>query len=196
MFTTREIPKGYEDRGYQGEGSAFKSIQIVGGNPSNNVHNIDLGFVNINIDMVNGEPVISYSSNADSNTGTREQTIGMGEGQIPVEVWKQAKAQGITKTELINSRRTNIENEQEVVEEVVQPVKTQVQEVPQQTVVVEEEEISQQPYEEIIPIIRKKPKKVKFWWEDSMYQNPDVMGYEQRYYRGRRLLTNDVGDDV
>ena len=101
MFTMRRPPPGYLDEGFTGEGSAFKSLQIIGGNPPESVENIDLGFVKINVKLEAGKPVISYAQDEDANVGKREFTIGMGEGQIPVEVAQSAKEAGVSGSELI-----------------------------------------------------------------------------------------------
>jgi len=68
-------------------------LQVLGTPPSD-INNLDLGFVRINIKMEGGKPQIEYVHDEDANVGSREQTVGMGEGQIPVEAWKEAKAQG------------------------------------------------------------------------------------------------------
>jgi len=96
MFTTRQLPRGYEDKGFEGEGSAFKSIQILGGIPSKSIRNLDLGFARVNVDFEGKNPVLSYVHDEDSNTGERSKTVGYGRGQIPVEVWQEAKARGVS----------------------------------------------------------------------------------------------------
>lgn len=94
MFTTRQTPKGYVDEGFNGEGSAFKSIQVIGGKLTKDVENLDLGIFRINIKMEGGKPVVSYAGDLDSNSGERTMTVGMGKKQIPIEEWETAKSEG------------------------------------------------------------------------------------------------------
>ncbi|MFA5152918.1 MAG: hypothetical protein WC554_10185, partial [Clostridia bacterium] len=171
MHTTRVNPKGYVDAGLSGEGSAFKSIQVVGGAPPSNIENVDLGFVRINISLEGGKPVISYAQDEDANAGERSTTIGMGEGQIPIDEWEQAKAQGKTKEELIKERGAPV---------------------------VEENELPEVPSEEIagIPVRIKKPKNIRNWWEEPQYENEPADMIGARYYRGKPLIPPNLGGNV
>jgi len=103
-FTMRVPPPDYIDEGLSGKGSAFKSVQVIGGLPPENIENVDLGIMKININVESGKPVISYAQDVEANVGAREETIGMGEGQIPIEVWKEAKAEGVSVEELRATR--------------------------------------------------------------------------------------------
>jgi 8-oxo-dGTP pyrophosphatase MutT (NUDIX family) len=137
MFTTRQNPYGYTDDGFEGKGSAFKSIRVIGGAMSNSAHDINLGFTKLNIDIVNGQPELSFAQNDEANSGARENTIGMGEGQIPIETWRAAKAQGMTKQELISE--LNGENPTQV-QDVAPEIQT---ENPIQEAVLPQENISE-----------------------------------------------------
>lgn len=103
LFTTRILPKGYKDEGYTGKGMAFKSIQVIGGALDHDIQNLDLGIFKINGTMVNGKPVIEYAKDVESNAGERSMTVGQGKGQIPIEEWEKAKAQGIPFEEFVAS---------------------------------------------------------------------------------------------
>ncbi|MCK9369863.1 hypothetical protein M0R04_08165 [Candidatus Dojkabacteria bacterium] len=103
MISTRIKPKGYIDEGYTGEGAAKKSIQILGGLPEHDIKDLDLGFVKINILIRDGKPIIEYPQDADSNVGDRSVTVGMGVGQIPIEEWEKAKAQGVPFEDFVTS---------------------------------------------------------------------------------------------
>jgi intein/homing endonuclease/8-oxo-dGTP pyrophosphatase MutT (NUDIX family) len=185
MFTTRQNPSGYEDDGFEGKGSAFKSIKVVGGAMSNSAHDINLGFTKLNIDIVNGQPELSFAQNDEANSGARENTIGMGEGQIPIETWKAAKAQGMTKAELITE--LNGENPTQEVLPQIQEVETDVnpEYVKSQEAIARAMQLNNEP-------LNKKKPKVKDWWTDPMYDNPSDT-YSSRYYRGRRLLPPNIG---
>jgi len=103
MFTMRYPPPDYVDEGFTGKGSAFKSIQVIGGIPDHDIENIDLGFVKLNIKFEGNKPIISYAHDEESNTGERSQTVGMGRGQIPVEEWLDAKAEGVPYAEFVQT---------------------------------------------------------------------------------------------
>jgi hypothetical protein len=117
LYSSREIPEGYRDEGYKGKGSARKSLQIIGGELTSPAENVDLGWARINIRVSNGKPVIEYVQDEDANTGERSQTIGQGEGQIPIEVWREAKKQGISKEELVSNPEKVMEIEQSQADE-------------------------------------------------------------------------------
>jgi hypothetical protein len=102
FFTTRQTPKGYVDEGFTGKGSAFKSVQIIG-KLDKPVRNVDLGFVKVDVDIVDGKPVISYAQDESSNSGERSMTVGMGKGQIPIEEWDKAKSEGVSYEDFIAS---------------------------------------------------------------------------------------------
>jgi len=178
-FTMREPPPGYRDEGFSGKGSAFKSLQIIGGNPPSSVKNIDLGIMRIDINMEGGKPVISYAQDEEANVGERSQTIGMGKGQIPVAEWEKAKQQGISKSEL--SQRLN---KQSVTREVA--TAPEVEDIEEETP--EETEIR-----------LRKPKNLKNWWEAPDYNNVPVVntsGVGGNYYRGHRLLPPNLGGNI
>jgi hypothetical protein len=105
FFTMREPPPGYRDMGWRGKGSVKKSLQIIGGLPENNIENIDLGWARININVEGGKPDIEYVHDKEANVGERSKTVGMGKGQIPLEEWDNAKAQGVPYEDFIRSYR-------------------------------------------------------------------------------------------
>jgi len=84
-----------------GKGSAYKTLQVIGGKPPQDVRDIDLGWARINIKTRGGVLEIEYVHDIESNVGRREFTIGMGRGQIPLELADEAKAMGISGGELI-----------------------------------------------------------------------------------------------
>ncbi len=133
-----------------------------------------MGFVKVNVDIEDGKPVVSYVHDETANVGTREQTIGMGEGQIPIEEWKEAKAQGITKQELINRRKLS----------------------PMTEIKTEEVDFEDEPVNAITnSVVRpKRPKNQKDWWDDPRYNNE--VAYSGRYYRGVRLIPPNIGGNL
>ena len=111
IITTRIMPEGYVDEGYSGKGMAFKSIQVLGGLPDNNIENVDLGFAKVNINIESGKPIIEFVQDIESNTGARSKTVGQGKGQIPIEEWEAAKAKGIPFEEFVASYTGHKEGE-------------------------------------------------------------------------------------
>ena len=107
----REIPPGYKETGISGEGSAQKTLQIIGGLPPQNIENIDLGWTRINIRVEAGKPVIEYVHDVEANVGLRSKTIGMGKGQIPIEAWDEAKAKGVAYEDFIAGYRGKLVGE-------------------------------------------------------------------------------------
>ena len=182
FFTMRDIPPGYNDEGFTGKGSAYKSLQIIGGLPPNNIENIDLGWARININIEGGKPVIEYVQDEEANVGVRSQTIGMGKGQISVEEWDKAKAEGISKAELV--RRLSKKSAEQV------PIGAETKNIEE----IAPEEL--QAGDIMNEAILKKPKNLKNWWEEPSYDNIEVIntsGVGGRYYMGRRLLPPDLG---
>lgn len=114
MFTIRVAPPGYEDKGWSGEGSARRSLQVIGGVPPEDVE-VQLGWADIKLTKEGGILDIDYDPGAEANVGVREETIGMGEGQIPVEVWRQAKEEGISVEELTGRMARDEEGESRLV---------------------------------------------------------------------------------
>lgn len=94
FLTTRDTPAGYNDEGWSGEGSAKESLQVIGGLPAKNVSDVDLGWARVNLHVETGKPVIEYVHDEDANVGERSRTVGFGKGQIPLEAWDEAKAEG------------------------------------------------------------------------------------------------------
>ncbi|KKN03874.1 hypothetical protein LCGC14_1103340 [marine sediment metagenome] len=103
LTTLRDAPAGYVDEGFTGEGSAFKSLQILGGEPSSDIRDIDLGWTRINIKVGGEKPVIEYVHDVEANVGERSRTVGMGKGQIPIEAWEDAKAKGTSFEDFVNT---------------------------------------------------------------------------------------------
>jgi hypothetical protein len=72
---------------------------VLGGNPERDV-DLNLGWANIHISAKNGQLDIDYRPNEKANTGKREETIGMGEGQIPYQgVEEDRMYAGLTREE-------------------------------------------------------------------------------------------------
>jgi hypothetical protein len=94
-YTTRELPPGYLDSGVSGKGSAKESLQVIGGALEGDVSGLDLGWARINLTALpDGGADIEYVHDKEANVGSRNKTVGQGVGQIPIEAWKEAKAQG------------------------------------------------------------------------------------------------------
>jgi hypothetical protein len=72
LDSIRETPQGYVDYGYTGKGSAYKSLQVIGGVPPEDVENLDLGWARINIVVEDGKPVIEYVQDEDANVGIKQ----------------------------------------------------------------------------------------------------------------------------
>lgn len=92
IFTMRQAPPGATDNGKNG---TRETLQVIGGEVSREV-NITLGHLHIHITPNNGTLGITFTHGVNSNIGKREQTIGLGEGQIPIGIWQQAKARGMS----------------------------------------------------------------------------------------------------
>ncbi len=92
IFTMRLAPPGAIDNGHSG---VAETLQVIGGTLKQDIH-IELGTRSIHIYANNGNPQINFTHSLKANIGKRELTIGMGKGQIPIEAWRQAKAQGIS----------------------------------------------------------------------------------------------------
>lgn len=164
METVREVPQGYVDEGWEGEGLSQKSLQVIGGMPDRDIKNLDLGVFRINILNENGQPKIEYVQDKEANSGSRSETIGMGKGQIPIEVWKDAKEKGISREELVKGLNEPYEKlEERLTKEVV-------------------EEVEEPPM--------RKPSNVSNWWEEES-EMPVKMN--EKLYRGRRILPPQIG---
>lgn len=103
MFTMRETPLGYNETKVSGLHSISKTLQVIGGTLQQDV-SIKLGIVNIYIHPTSNDLRITFKVSAKANSKERSKTVGMGEGQIPIEVWNKAKGQGISLEALIASR--------------------------------------------------------------------------------------------
>jgi len=98
MFTMKQAPPGAYKFAV-GKGSAFKTLQALGKPPQD--AEVDLGWARVKITSKSGKLEIDYTHDVEANVGKREYTIGMGEGQIPLEVADAAKEMGISGGELI-----------------------------------------------------------------------------------------------
>jgi len=108
MFTLRSAPQGTY-KFASGKGSSYKTIQILGGSPEKDV-DLNLGWVNIHITAKNGQVDIDYTTNSKANVGKREETIGMGEGQIPYEGVEEDRL----KARLTKEEKTELEQNPEL----------------------------------------------------------------------------------
>lgn len=131
LFTMREPPPGYVDEGWSGKGMAEESLQVIGGSPLNNIENVDLGWARVNLNIEGGKPEIEYVHDVEANVGTRSQTIGMGKGQIPIEAWDRAKAQGIDYEDFVASYRGELVGGTRATMEVAEPRITEEESLPE-----------------------------------------------------------------
>lgn len=92
MFIMRITPPGAKD---VKNGGIKDTLQLLGGELLNDIH-IDIGCLHFYITPDNGKPHITFTTNKYSNIGAREETVGMGDGQIPIDVWLNSKAKGIS----------------------------------------------------------------------------------------------------
>jgi len=100
IFTIRTTPPGATDNGGH---NIRETLQVIGGALTQEV-NIDMGHSHIHITPNGDTPSITLSSSKQSNNNTaRNRTVGMGKGQIPLEEWYEAKAQGITFKDFVAS---------------------------------------------------------------------------------------------
>ncbi len=94
IFSVRITPPGAHDSGL---GGIRETLQIIGGTaPQDTDITFNIGMQTYHITVVNGKLSITFKTSNASNSGNRRQTVGMGTGQIPIDLWRQAKAQGIS----------------------------------------------------------------------------------------------------
>ncbi len=100
LFTIRTTPPGAADNGGH---NIRETLQVIGGTLTHEI-DIDLGHTHFHITPTgNGMPSITLSASDRSNNKTRGRTVGMGKGQIPLKEWYDAKAQGITFKDFVDS---------------------------------------------------------------------------------------------
>ncbi len=109
LFTMNTAPPGAY-KFATGKGSAYKTIQVIGGLPEQDA-DVDLGWARIHISAKDGELSIDYRPNEKANIGKREETIGMGEGQIPYEGMEEDLSK--LKKEPIEEGESELEDELE-----------------------------------------------------------------------------------
>ena len=176
FYATREVPPGYVDEGWTGEGSVKESLQIIGGKPDYDIKGLDLGIARINITVEGGEPEIEFVSDTDSNTGDRSKTVGMGIGQIPVEEWEDAKAQGIEYKDFIREYDGRLVGERQEVKQTVKSSRLQeIYDLEGEVMPEEKEWYERSETVTRTPIVKKKPV------QPSLGEN---------IYFGRRVLPN------
>ena len=94
IFVMRQTPPGATH--YDEYSDINDTLQVIGGELPNDFYaDLNSGIVNYRISFDNGKLSITYKSSSKSNIGERSQTIGMGNGQIPIKEWNQAKRNGI-----------------------------------------------------------------------------------------------------
>ncbi len=251
LFTMRDSPPGYSDEGWAGKGMARQSLQVIGGDLAENVENVDLGWARINIRMEGGKPEISYIQDEEANVGERSQTIGMGEGQIPIEEWKAAKKEGVDLRKgkqggmlfgepllqesdlLVNPEQKLLSSTEEFGE--MTPSALEVEPSPELGVtekpsglLLSDEELLVSREDLLLPgdaellggknrlvesgmvaevseggesggdFPRKKPKRLKNWWDSPPYSNSrsTTSKIPERTYFGHRLLPPDLGGSL
>jgi len=83
--------------------SPINSLQIIGDELEKDIDIIfDLGCTEIHITTVNKIPHMVIKQTNRTNSGSRSETVGYGRGQIPIEEWDKAKAEGIPFKEFVN----------------------------------------------------------------------------------------------
>jgi hypothetical protein len=174
LYTTRETPAGYVDEGWEGKGAAKASLQIIGGKPLGDISNIDLGFARINIKVGGTEPAIEYVHDEDANVGSRNKTVGRGRGQIPLEAWEEAKAEGQNYRDFVRGYKGDLVGAKK------KPIVEDIYDI---------EEL-----EEIIP--------AKAWYEEETVTPirkkvvKKAINPYANYYRGREVLPPDLSGSL
>ena len=92
------VPDGYNRRG------VAETIQVINGKLEQDI-DFSLGIVRVHIHPTETGIDVSFPETKLANIGNRQQTIGMGSGQIPLEEWRKAKAQGINLLDFRSSYR-------------------------------------------------------------------------------------------
>jgi hypothetical protein len=99
-ITTRKAPVGVYKFPKGGKGDAYRTFQVLGMPPRDRT--ADIGFTTVTVKKLGGNKIsVKFGQNEKANVGERQFTIGEGKGQIPVDLAEDAKAQGISGTELI-----------------------------------------------------------------------------------------------
>jgi hypothetical protein len=135
LYTVRQAPIGaYKFPDNLGKGLAYRTFQIIG-KPAVDEATADIGWTTVTVKHQKGNNYeIKFGQNSEANVGKREETIGMGVGQIPIEVAEAAKAEGISPTELREKVKSgeDISKYQPQIEEHPEPMDYQdyVQKVP------------------------------------------------------------------
>jgi hypothetical protein len=186
-FTMRVPPPNYKDMGWEGEGSAFESAQVIGGMPPTDVEGIDLGFVKVNIRNVGGEPKIEYVHDEDANVGERSKTVGYGKGQIPVEAWWEAKARGVKYADFVEQYSG------EKVNGAIETSKSLPLNETDESARAAREILAEKAALDLEMAKQQNQRNQKPWWEDEFYEALPESNVRQhfpsyRYYRGKRLL--------
>jgi hypothetical protein len=101
MYTIRHTPIGaYKFPDNLGKGLAYRTFQIIG-KPDVEEATANIGWTTVTVKHQKGNNYdIKFGQNSEANVGERGQTIGMGEGQIPIEVAETAKREGVSASEL------------------------------------------------------------------------------------------------
>lgn len=202
FYTTRQLPPGYVDNGWVGEGSAKESLQVIGGQPERSIQDLDLGWARINVDFRKGQPVIEYLHDVDANTGIRSRTVGYGKGQIPVSEWWDAKDRGIEYATFVREYRGKLVGEEP-------EGKSRAREG-MESIVTESD------YGDSDEVIRRRKRIEELYASDDILEDSGRAWYEDRavatatprirlnrprsvnekFYRGHPILPSDLGGSI
>lgn len=103
-FIMRQTPPGATEP--NGKKGIIESIQVIGGKLTTEIY-LDVGITKLHIIPQDDKLSVTLCQTSKSNVGKREKTIGWGQGQIPIEEWKNAKAKGISFIDFIGGYRDN-----------------------------------------------------------------------------------------
>lgn len=181
LYTTRTIPPGYIDDGYTGEGSALKSIKILGNVPSSNINNLDLGVARVNIKIEGGKAVLEFVHGVDANVGSRRKTVGQGVGQIPIWEWEKAKAKGIKYNQFVSNYTGELVGENENNDDDLDDRITSIYDIDGELTPNDRAWYRDEPIE---VVSGRKRKHVK------------ILDPAEKYYRGHRILPSELGGNI
>ncbi|HUC79234.1 MAG TPA: HNH endonuclease [Candidatus Saccharimonadales bacterium] len=92
-FTMRQTPPDATIPEGQRHG-VIETLQVINGKLEQDI-DFSLGIIRVHIHPTETGISVSFPETKLANIGERQQTIGMGKGQIPIKEWQEAKTQGI-----------------------------------------------------------------------------------------------------